>query len=68
MVTKESNKKRSIRLPETMDKEIYTFSISHFKRDYSKALRFLVQLGLIAQERMDTEILNDIVNKMSDKY
>jgi len=52
---KEKTEHVTLRLPESLDKQILTFAREYFNGDYSKAVRYLCQTGLIVAKRLERE-------------
>jgi len=52
---KEKTEHVTLRLPQSLDKEILCFARKHFNGDYSKAVRYLCKTGLIVAKRLEKE-------------
>jgi len=62
-------KRLTIRIPKYLDDQIYGFAKKYFDGDYSKALRYLVQTGLILSRRLSDENIRETIfnNNNGDK-
>lgn len=63
---KEKTERVSIRVPQSLDKQILIIAQKHFSTkenpngDYSKAIRFLCQLALVLYDRLDGKIIESM--------
>ena len=52
---------RPIRMPDHLDKQVLSFAREYFNGDYSKALRYLCQVGLIVSKRLKKEHIKNLL-------
>ena len=57
---KEKTERVSIRIPQSLDKQILIIAQKHFNNDYSKAVRFLCQLALVLYDRLGEDLIKSM--------
>lgn len=58
---KEKTKRIWVYMPEHLDKQILRLAQTHFNNDYSKTIRFLCQLGLLINKRLDGKLMREVL-------
>jgi len=53
-------RRKSVYIPEHLDKQILYIAQKHFNGDYSKAIRFLCQLALVLYDRLDKKTIENM--------
>ena len=70
MVKREGIVQVTLRLPESLDKEIREVAKTLFMdnktgvADFSKAIRFLTQLGLMVNKRINEQLIREIIDTL----